>query len=256
MDEEWKSRLTPRWEATRPWPRARSARCRCRWRSAAGWRSSVISCSPRAHRQLAGRLPRHRPATGGMAGARDRDLCGRLVAPGVADDRSRSRSAPRAHRGAGDVRRPARLPSDRRGGSLRAGPVTGPALERLGVAVSDGVDLRLRDGRGHATVLVRAGTLRPDRNPPLDATPTDDRPWLAGMERLDDPRLARRFVTSRVLYRRLRRYLWAPPLALAVIASCCTSSSSSTGSATSSARHANRPHSNAPTTPRGPHGSL
>jgi lysylphosphatidylglycerol synthetase-like protein (DUF2156 family) len=67
-------------------------------------------------------------------------------------------------------------------------------------------------------VLVRAGSLRPDGNPPVDAAPTDDRPWLAGMERLDDPRLARRFLTSRVLYRRLRRYLWAPPLALAVIA--------------------------------------
>ena len=38
------------------------------------------------------------------------------------------------------------------------------------------------------------------------------------MERLDDPRLARRFVTSRLLYRRLRRYLWAPPLVLAALA--------------------------------------
>ncbi len=38
------------------------------------------------------------------------------------------------------------------------------------------------------------------------------------MERLDDPRLARRFVTSRLLYRRLRRYLWAPPLVLAGLA--------------------------------------
>ena len=54
--------------------------------------------------------------------------------------------------------------------------------------------------------------------PPTDATPGEDRPWLAGMERLDDPRLARRFVTSRLLYRRLRRYLWAPPLVLAGLA--------------------------------------
>ena len=92
------------------------------------------------------------------------------------------------------------------------------ALERHGVTVRDGVDLRCETGAGTRTVLVRAGTLRPDNNPPLDATPSDDRPWLAGMERLDDPRLARRFVTSRVLYRRLRRYLWAPPLVLAVIA--------------------------------------
>ncbi len=60
--------------------------------------------------------------------------------------------------------------------------------------------------------------MRPDANPPIDSTPSDDRPWLSGMERLDDPRLARRFVTSRLLYRRLRRYLWAPPLVLAAIA--------------------------------------
>ncbi len=92
------------------------------------------------------------------------------------------------------------------------------ALERRGVAVRDGVDLACETGAGMRTVLVRTGTLRPDGNPPIDAVPTGDRPWLAGMERLDDPRLARRFVTSRVLYRRLRRYLWAPPLALAVIA--------------------------------------
>src|ERR1700722_10968779 len=92
------------------------------------------------------------------------------------------------------------------------------ALERRGVSVRDGVDLACETGAGTRTVLVRAGTLRPDGKPPIDAAPGDDRPWLAGMERLDDPRSARRFVTSRVLYRRLRRYLWAPPLVLAVIA--------------------------------------
>ena len=91
-------------------------------------------------------------------------------------------------------------------------------LERRGVTVRDAVDLACETGAGTRTVLVRAGSLRPDGTPPMDATPTDDRPWLAGMERLDDPRLARRFVTSRLLYRRLRRYLWAPPLVLAAIA--------------------------------------
>ena len=97
-------------------------------------------------------------------------------------------------------------------------PALVQALERRGVAVRDRVDLACETGAGTRTVLVRAGTLRPDGNPPIDATPTDDRAWLVGMDRLDDPRSARRFVTSRVLYRRLRRYLWAPPLALAVIA--------------------------------------
>ncbi len=97
-------------------------------------------------------------------------------------------------------------------------PALVDALERRGVSVRDGVDLACETGAGTRTVLVRTGSLRPDGTPPLDAAPSDERPWLTGMERLDDPRLARRFVTSRVLYRRLRRYLWAPPLVLAVIA--------------------------------------
>jgi lysylphosphatidylglycerol synthetase-like protein (DUF2156 family) len=92
------------------------------------------------------------------------------------------------------------------------------ALERCGAAVHDGVDLACETGAGTRTVLVRTGCLRPGANPPIDATPTEDRPWLVGMERLDDPRLARRFVTSRLLYRRLRHYLWVPPLVLAAIA--------------------------------------
>jgi lysylphosphatidylglycerol synthetase-like protein (DUF2156 family) len=92
------------------------------------------------------------------------------------------------------------------------------ALERCGAMVRDAVDLACETGAGTRTVLVRAGSMHLDANPPVDAAPTEDRPWLAGMERLDDPRLARRFVTSRLLYRRLRRYVWAPPLLLAAIA--------------------------------------
>ena len=92
------------------------------------------------------------------------------------------------------------------------------AVQRCGLTVCDGVDLACETGAGTRTVLVRAGSMRPDANPPMDAAPTEDRPWLAGMERIDDPRLARRFVTSRLLYRRLRRYLWAPPLVLAAVA--------------------------------------
>ena len=91
-------------------------------------------------------------------------------------------------------------------------------LEKAGVTVHDAVDLHCETGAGMRTVLVRAGTLRPGANPPLDESSTEDRPWLVGLERLDDPALARRFVTSRLLYRRLRRYLWAPPLVLAAIA--------------------------------------
>jgi lysylphosphatidylglycerol synthetase-like protein (DUF2156 family) len=91
-------------------------------------------------------------------------------------------------------------------------------LEPLGVSIGEGVDLQCVTGTGLRTVLVRAGVPRTDVVPPIDVTPSEDRPWLTGMERLDDPRLARRFVTSRLLYRRLRRYLWAPPLVLAALA--------------------------------------
>jgi lysylphosphatidylglycerol synthetase-like protein (DUF2156 family) len=91
-------------------------------------------------------------------------------------------------------------------------------LEGHGVAVRSGVDLECETGAGTRRVLVRAGTMRPGTTPPVDSGPSDDRPWLAGLERLDDPDKARRFVTSRLLYRRLRRYLWAPPLVVAAIA--------------------------------------
>jgi lysylphosphatidylglycerol synthetase-like protein (DUF2156 family) len=92
------------------------------------------------------------------------------------------------------------------------------ALTALGARVYPEVDLHCVTGAGTRNVLVRAGTIRPDIVPPIDATPDGERPWLIGMERLDDPRQARRFVTSRLLYRRLRRYLWAPPLVLAALA--------------------------------------
>jgi lysylphosphatidylglycerol synthetase-like protein (DUF2156 family) len=90
-------------------------------------------------------------------------------------------------------------------------------LTRCGARVVEAVDLHCETGSGRRTVLVRAGAMCPDANP-IDATPGDSRPWLAGIERLDDPLESRRFVTSRLLYRRLRRYLWAPPLVLAAIA--------------------------------------
>src|SRR3984957_9411355 len=146
-------------------------------------------------------------------------LCGRLVAPGCQVDPSAVLDTHRelidalsafASRADSQVLF-VMAPSER-------DPALVQALERRGVSVRDGVDLACETGAGRRTVPVRAGTLRPEGRPPIDAPPADDRPWLAGRERLDDPRSARRFVTSRVLYRRLRRYLWAPPLVLAVIA--------------------------------------
>ena len=146
-------------------------------------------------------------------------VCGRLVAPGSAEEPA---VVMEKHTALTDALTTFAARADSQVIMVLQPSERDPALvqvlERHGVTVRDGVDLRCDTGAGTRTVLVRAGTLRPDSNPPLDAAPSEDRPWLAGMERLDDPRLARRFVTSRVLYRRLRRYLWAPPLVLAVIA--------------------------------------
>jgi lysylphosphatidylglycerol synthetase-like protein (DUF2156 family) len=146
-------------------------------------------------------------------------VCGRLVAPGCSEEPA---AVVEKHPALTDALATFAARTDSQVIVVMAPSEGDPALvqvlERHGVHVRDGVDLQCETGAGTRTVLVRAGTLRPDGNPPIDTVPSADRPWLTGMERLDDPRLARRFVTSRVLYRRLRRYLWAPPLALAVIA--------------------------------------
>ena len=148
-------------------------------------------------------------------------LCGRLVAPGcpasagpadVVEAHPELTAALGAFAGRADSRVIAVMADAERDPALVG------ALERCGMEVQSTVDLVCETGAGLRTVLVRAGSMRTDANPPVDAAPSEDRPWLAGMERLDDPRLARRFVTSRLLYRRLRRYLWAPPLAIAAIA--------------------------------------
>ena len=76
-------------------------------------------------------------------------------------------------------------------------PAVVQALERRGVAVRDGGRPRVRDGRRDPhRARARRDARGPTATPPSTPTPTDDRPWLAGMERLDDPRSARRFVTS------------------------------------------------------------
>ena len=107
-------------------------------------------------------------------------LCGRLVAPGCHDDPS---GAVDTHPeladalGAFAARADSQVivvmaPSER-------DPALVQALERRGVTVRDGVDLACETGAGTRTVLVRAGSLRPDGNPPVDAAP-DRRPALAG----------------------------------------------------------------------------
>ncbi len=93
------------------------------------------------------------------------------------------------------------------------------ALRACGVTLETGVDLHCVTGAGEREVRILAGTpaTEPNQTPEV-AVPVEDRPWLVGMERLEDPLLAPRFVRSRLLYRRLRHYLWAPPLVLALIA--------------------------------------
>ncbi len=148
-------------------------------------------------------------------------LCGRLVAPSCPVGEG-SAGALRSHPELTEALRAFAAREDSQVIVVMAGAEKDPELERAlrrcGLTVRDAVDLACETGAGTRMVLVRAGSVHPDASPPVDAAPTEDRPWLAGMERLDDPRLARRFVTSRLLYRRLRRYLWAPPLLLAAIA--------------------------------------
>jgi lysylphosphatidylglycerol synthetase-like protein (DUF2156 family) len=102
-------------------------------------------------------------------------------------------------------------------GASELGALT-KALTKLGVTVTGAIDLHCDTAAGARRVAVRAGTPLADTNPPAEAAAELEHPWLIGIERLEDPRLARRFVTSRLLYRRLRRYLWAPPLVLAALA--------------------------------------
>ncbi len=148
-------------------------------------------------------------------------LCGRLVVPGGPDE-AEPATALRHHTELTDALAAFGARHDSQVVAVLSAAEHDAAvvllLESSGVAVHDAVDLACETGAGTRRVLVRAGVIRPGAHPPFDAAPPDDRPWLTGMERLDDPTLARRFVTSRLLYRRLRRYLWAPPLALAVIA--------------------------------------
>jgi lysylphosphatidylglycerol synthetase-like protein (DUF2156 family) len=91
-------------------------------------------------------------------------------------------------------------------------------LRALGACVDVAVELHCVTGAGTRSVLVRTGTLRADAQVPIETRTEEERPWLVGLDRLDDPRLARRFVSSRLLYRRMRRFLWVPPLVLAAIA--------------------------------------
>ncbi len=109
------------------------------------------------------------------------------------------------------------------------------------------VDLRLQTSTGLHTVRVEPGehayasqctVSETEFDPAADSKPgavqrslagdgwrslaeqsEDDAPWLEGLHRLSDPSALSRFVTSRLLYRRLGRYAWwlLVPFAVAVL---------------------------------------
>ena len=88
-------------------------------------------------------------------------------------------------------------------------PEVGNLLAELGARVLPAVDLLLQTAAGTRRVLVRPG--RPSAPPTGSAGggPVEPRPWLTGVGRLEDPTVSGRFVTSRLLYRRLGRlFLW------------------------------------------------
>lgn len=95
-------------------------------------------------------------------------------------------------------------------------------LKRLGVELAAGADLHLETGAGKRVVLVRSAVPNTELKNVIDlslrAPNTAGRPWLKGIDRLEDPLASRRFVTSRMLYRRLHRYVWMPPLVIGTLA--------------------------------------
>jgi lysylphosphatidylglycerol synthetase-like protein (DUF2156 family) len=86
-----------------------------------------------------------------------------------------------------------------------------------GVEVVAALDTSMTTAAGERRVLVRAGAPAVGMNL-LDHDGDEPRPWLSGINRLEDPTASRRFVNSRTLYRRLRRYLWIPPLVVGLVA--------------------------------------
>ena len=89
------------------------------------------------------------------------------------------------------------------------------ALEASGVELASSVDLSCRTTTGIERVRVAAGS--PLHAVTLDAITTDALPSLEDVRRLEDPERLESFVTSRVLYRRLGRWLWFPPTLAALL---------------------------------------
>src|SRR5665213_2707511 len=83
-------------------------------------------------------------------------------------------------------------------------------LNDLGAVVASDLMLHIATANGVRDLAVAAGTYD------LDVTPVD-RSDCADANRLEDPKALERFVSSRVLYRRLGAWVWFPIVALATL---------------------------------------
>src|SRR5665213_2432945 len=83
-------------------------------------------------------------------------------------------------------------------------------LHDLGAVVASDLMLHIATANGVRDLAVAAGTYD------LDVTPVD-RSDCADANRLEDPKALERFVSSRVLYRRLGAWVWFPIVALATL---------------------------------------
>ncbi|MHB8220304.1 MAG: bifunctional lysylphosphatidylglycerol flippase/synthetase MprF [Acidimicrobiales bacterium] len=97
-------------------------------------------------------------------------------------------------------------------------PEVAEMLGELGAEVVNGVDLEMVTAAGTRRVQVRSASPAPGATGIAGAAPTASRPWLSGIERLEDPAATNRFVTSRTMYRRFGRFVWIPPLVAALVA--------------------------------------
>jgi lysylphosphatidylglycerol synthetase-like protein (DUF2156 family) len=91
-------------------------------------------------------------------------------------------------------------------------------LGSRGAQVAPAVDLRLSTAAGERRVLVRPGRPLAGSAGVADVSGAACNPWLAGIDRLEEPGASARFVSSRTLYRRLGRFVWVPPLLAVVVA--------------------------------------
>lgn len=85
-------------------------------------------------------------------------------------------------------------------------------LTGLGIVCSESLLLACQTAAGLREVLVTPATSA-DAEFELDGGS-----WLEGSDQLENPRRARRFATSRALYRRLSHLLWIPPLLAVLVA--------------------------------------